>query len=373
MASVRRTHKSKRWQAQFRVAGRLRSKATSVEIPDEGGLAALERSRRQALAEAEQLERMANEEPDQPKTVHLGDLERVVLEAVASDRYPVADQTKAGYRATLRKFREFAGQDRPLKEIDARIADQFRAQLEAERYAPGTVRKRLETLKLIWDHATEAGLIPKDQPNPFQPSRYRIGQRSRSRKLATRERTLERKPFSPEEVAQLREAADEEWSTAIAIAFFTGLRLGDVANLQWADVDMAGREIRTQTRKTGDVVRIPLFQPLAGELSKTPEKDRHGPVLPGLAGRPQPSLSRCFSRIVQRSCVAVDRHDSKRPTATRSFHSLRHGAATWMAAAGIDEATRRKILGHSTAQVSDRYFHADAGRIATQVENVPSV
>jgi hypothetical protein len=44
-----------------------------------------------------------------------------------------------------------------------------------------------------------------------------------------------------------------------------------------------------------------------------------------------------------------------------------------MAAAGIDEATRRKILGHGTAQVSDRYYHPNVGRIAEQAKEIPTV
>jgi integrase len=44
---------------------------------------------------------------------------------------------------------------------------------------------------------------------------------------------------------------------------------------------------------------------------------------------------------------------------TRSFHSLRHSANSWMANAGVDVGTRQEILGHSSAAQNLEYTTLD--------------
>jgi len=58
--------------------------------------------------------------------------------------------------------------------------------------------------------------------------------------------------------------------------------------------------------------------------------------------------------------------------ARRSFHSLRHSFTTWLAEADIHADVRRKLTGHSSAQVHAGYAHHDAA-LARAIGTLPDL
>jgi len=88
----------------------------------------------------------------------------------------------------------------------------------------GTVNCHLKILNLIFDSAIAEDLMDKN------PSRS-VGQVARVDKQT-------RRPFTDQKLRTVLSAAPPEWKTAIFIGYYTGLRLGDVANLKWENVDL---------------------------------------------------------------------------------------------------------------------------------------
>lgn len=77
-----------------------------------------------------------------------------------------------------------------------------------------------------------------------------------------------RKPFSPEELAKIIEAAraDDFLRPLIITAACTAMRRGDVCLLRRRDVDLEGGFIAMKASKTGQTVTIPIFPLLRTEL-----------------------------------------------------------------------------------------------------------
>jgi integrase len=150
--------------------------------------------------------------------------------------------------------------------------------------------------------------------------------------------------------------------TAARLLALTGCRRNEIAELRWADVDLAGRCLRLSDSKTGKSVR-PLGAAAAAILADLP---RSGPlVLPGRdPERPFSGLPKAWLRIIS---SAPDLEGV-------TMHGLRHGFASFAADLGMTEITIAGLLGHSSATVTGRYIHhvdtalcAAADRVAARI------
>jgi integrase len=59
-------------------------------------------------------------------------------------------------------------------------------------------------------------------------------------------------------------------------------------------------------------------------------------------------------------------------TGSRSFHSLRHTFATWLADADVQADVRQKLTGHSSSSIHARYSHHDEA-LDRAIEKLPSL
>jgi integrase len=150
------------------------------------------------------------------------------------------------------------------------------------------------------------------------------------------------------------------------------LRREEVLGLRWTDVDLdAGRLSVRHTVTFAD-----------GQLHQGPPKSRAGERTIELPGFVTDALRRHRARQGERRMVAgeawqeaglvVDRGDggpwsppsfskgwsrfaARRAFGAVTFHTLRHGAATLLLAAGIPDAVAIRIMGHADTRVLRRY------------------
>lgn len=166
--------------------------------------------------------------------------------------------------------------------------------------------------------------------------------------------------FSEEEERLVFAAAREihpQWLLACMVGRHTGLRYGDVCRLTWGQVDFGRRTVSVTPSKTahssGVSLRIPISVPLLSALAdwraKRPADTPHDRVLPWLVER-SPDGDRRFRAVLEKAGL---------DPAHFSFHSWRHTLATRMGAAGVDIEVRKRILGHVTDAMAERYNHAD--------------
>lgn len=133
--------------------------------------------------------------------------------------------------------------------------------------------------------------------------------------------------FSSEEVQQLIEAANHDWKGAILIAAQTGLRLTNIAELKWSEVDLEKRQFVLtpvkQKRGKSVVITIPMSRAVI-EFFRGTEEKKSGPVFPRLSERQTSTLSTTFSNLMKKAEVPKETQLPGGKVGKRSFHSLRH-------------------------------------------------
>lgn len=174
-----------------------------------------------------------------------------------------------------------------------------------------------------------------------------------------------RAPFTAGEVRKMidHKKTSEEWKGAILIAAHTGLRMGDVVSLSRANV--ASDRLVVTTEKTGKSVSIPMTPPVMAWIG-----ERQGPFFPKLSKVVSGTLSTTFKRIMASAGVPQEIATPGGGTARRSFHSLRHSFASWLAEADVHADVRQKLTGHSSSKIHGRYSHHDEA-LDRAVGNLP--
>jgi len=181
-----------------------------------------------------------------------------------------------------------------------------------------------------------------------------------------------RRPFTVAQIRVLLPFADAEWRSMILCGLYTGQRIGDIARLTWANVDLDKGQVRLVTQKTGAAMLIPMAPALREHIESLPAPDARPELSPlhpracallektGKSG----TLSNQFADILALAGLREKkahrattgegrggRHDNEQ----LSFHSLRHTAVTLLKEAGIPQAVVQKLIGHESAQISDMY------------------
>ena len=145
------------------------------------------------------------------------------------------------------------------------------------------------------------------------------------------------------------------WRLACVVALYTGLRYGDVATLDWRNVDLGRRVIRVTPMKTrkssGVVVTLPMAEPLYREIAEAAKRGTKGFVIPehGVCYGTRRKLPVRFSAILKACGIEGDEY---------TFHSWRHTANSRMAEAGVPSSVRQMICGWTNDAMARHYDHA---------------
>lgn len=158
-----------------------------------------------------------------------------------------------------------------------------------------------------------------------------------------------------------------------ALAFYGGLRLGELRALRWGDVDEKNGVIHvrrswdrvegeTLPKSTAGVREVPILARLAPYLAAQRAACPWADDLEGLMLGATRGSAFGYTGLRGRSKRALIA--AKLPHVT--LHEARHSFASFLAAAGIGIKDLTVILGHSSVTVSlDRYGHLFEGALAT--------
>lgn len=138
-----------------------------------------------------------------------------------------------------------------------------------------------------------------------------------------------------------------DWLRNIVItALNTGMRRGEIFNLQWFDVDFERGFLNVRQTKSGKDRAIPMNSMLTALLENLHKTSSYVFPSPKTGGKLVDFKGR-FDAARRKAGISNFR-----------FHDLRHTAATRMADAGVDIFTLAAILGHSDIRMTRRYAHA---------------
>ena len=381
MASVRRKDGSRYWFACFTLAGGLRVQRSTKET---------DRKKAQRLADA--FEEVARQQVTarQAQRIVADTYQRVTgntLPATTTRDYfkrwldrkkpETSKSTHLFYTGKTGRYLDWLGDRANATVLDITPEDilAFRTS-ENERVRPATVNHALKILRMVFEDAKRDRVIAD---NPADSVRLVKADPGRSRR-----------PFSVGEIKQLLAAANHEWQSLILFGLYTGQRLGDLARLTWANIDLEHDELCLFRGKTGRRQIIPLAPPLRAYLTG-PSHRKHRcdePLHPtafasviksGKVG----TLSRQFYELMAKvGIVPAKRHRTSPNGAGRngrhnvgkvSFHALRHTATSLMKNAGISSAVVQDIIGHESSAISDNYTHIDEEAKRKALSAMPNV
>jgi integrase len=163
--------------------------------------------------------------------------------------------------------------------------------------------------------------------------------------------------LTPEEATKLFAALkirSPKVAQIAAMSLYGGLRLQEVLNLSWSNVDMANGIIYVKDTKNNSSRPIFITDPIREVLSELPQGNPDQLLFTTKQGKPVQWLSNSFRTAVD---VLKMNDGIVDPRERVCFHTLRHTYASWAVIAGVPLYTVGKALGHKTTVMTQRYAH----------------
>ena len=211
-----------------------------------------------------------------------------------------------------------------------------------EPLAGSTVNRFISTLAGIFKYARRVRALPRSHtpptrgiekaPEPVDPDKY----------------------FRPEEVENLLKVArvlDQKWRklpALIVLGFHTGLRVGNLVDLKWRDIDLEARTATVAVTKNGRPHIAPLTDRCLEELLRLRKGQPDERVFKSYLNDKSFNYRTLWGKVCKEAG-----YDG------RTFHWLRHGCGSALASAGVAQAQIMQVMGHRTLTASARYIHSN--------------
>jgi len=250
-------------------------------------------------------------------------------------RVDVSPSTARSYRAHLLRLNPKFG-DRDPASISAADIREWVA--ENMGLKPASLRSYVATLRLILDHA---GV----EPNPARDKRVKL----------PRVEKEEVAPPSGEQVEAIFAHVPERRRLPLRVLEQTGMRVGELSQLEWRDVDVAGSRFRLRQGKTPSArrwVAVPSW--LMVEIQESCPPDDRTPERRVFPGQTVAALQ----GLMKRACQSAGIPDY-------SPHDLRHRYISFKLREGVPLPELAAQVGHSKKSMTlDVYSHVlvDEGR-----------
>lgn len=257
-------------------------------------------------------------------------------------RYNLSSKSISLINISVKHFVKFRGNIN-LFQFDVRLADQFLIYLQQT--APKGYRVYFRTLKAMFSKLVEWKIIYE---NPFAKIKLPKTQKNEIAYL------------TKEQIIFLCELEKNKTLKQLYLFdFYTGLRLSEITNLTWQDVNLNENYIRIGseqfTTKTRKVRKVPLCEEARAILESIKpkvfnlNKSNYVFVKENGFAYSQDYISKSFKKLIKQVGFDENLH----------FHSIRHSTASYLANSGVPIPLIQQILGHSNIQTTMIYTHAN--------------
>ena len=172
--------------------------------------------------------------PDRPQRIGLSVFLEYVRESMAVDVRP---RTLEEMRIAADHAIAALGKDFPVGKLNAAAVGRIKRHLADRKLAPATITKTIRKLQTMFNLGIELKLVTS---NPFATTKTPKVQPTPIR------------TYQPQEIdAMTAVAPNLWWETLIRLGYTSGLRLGEMLNLTWADVDLDGGTVSVQAKRAG--------------------------------------------------------------------------------------------------------------------------
>lgn len=270
---------------------------------------------------------------------------RVAFEVFANEFLEdYAKPTKKSWKTDkvrLAKLKKYF-RESDLRQITPMEIERFRSGLLVKGMQKSTTNRYLALLKRMFNLAIDEGLA---ETNPV-----------RKVKFFSEAENLKERILTEDEEKRLVESCCDHMKDIVTFAVNTGMRLGEILNLKWANVDMKSEIIKVEFTKSAKTRIVPMNGTVSAMLSR-PRKRGEAYVFTNPDSKDKfREIKRSFKTGCRRAGVEGLR-----------FHDLRHTFASRLVRNGVDIGAVRKLLGHSTLLVTQRYIHSDEKTLRSAV------
>jgi len=148
----------------------------------------------------------------------------------------------------------------------------------------------------------------------------------------------------------------------------TGMRVGEVVRLAWADIDLDEKFIRLERHKTSGHTNRPRTIPLCKRAIEIISDQSHDGMEPDeTVFRGDNGQTFTVSALHCRLKRLRKKHPELKDF---SFHKLRHTCATYLARQKVPERVAQAILGHSSTLITRYYTATDPDEMVDAVEKL---
>ena len=155
-----------------------------------------------------------------------------------------------------------------------------------------------------------------------------------------------------------------DWKLAVLLGCQAGLRRGEVAALQWKDIEFNANRIYVAPQKTNNF--------------------RHVPMTPSLREALESAKKAATSQYVVNMGNETSRNSKDFITAYYSrftaglpfrcfFHKLRHTFASHLVQAGVPLYHVSQLMGHSSIKMTEIYAHLSQDNLADGIKSLPKI
>ena len=219
---------------------------------------------------------------------------------------------------------------------------------------PVTVNIELRCLKAGFNLAIKYGYV---KTNPFVYVKQ------------IKEIQKEKMVFTHDEIQRLLDVVDIPiLRYFILIGIYTGMRLGEILNLEWNDILLGQRQIKILNKenyitKTGKIRTVPISDKLLVTLVEMKQNHReigNSFLFQSYKWKPfdKSFITRKFKYFVKKAELNESLH----------FHNLRHSFITELLRKGVSIYKVQKLAGHSSVKTTEGYAHLVVDDLREAVE-----
>jgi integrase len=237
-------------------------------------------------------------------------------------------------------------QGRCLHEITKSDIEAWKQLRLSEGKSSHTLQTELKILKCMFGYAKEMDYFKGDDPVGKLP------------------KTIKRqiKFLTPEEAEKYLQACAPSFFPLAATLLFTGMRVGELFELKWTDVNLDSHTIiaRPETTKSKKERVIPISDQIHEILANLPRTSDY--VFPGEDGKSQRKTCQHAHEKARRKAGLMDFR----------IHDLRHTFISLAVRQGYDLATISRIVGHSSTKITyEIYTHIYPDHALNVVNGLP--
>lgn len=238
-----------------------------------------------------------------------------------------------------------------LDQLKSAHIEEWRRKRTQEGLKPASINHALDYLRAYFNLAIKDGLCKE---NPVTKIKRLKVNNLRKRFLS-----------QGDEYERLKAAMEPEEFDIVDFALHTGLRQTEQFKLEWSRVDLARKFILIHQTKAGKERVVPLNKTALDILGRQATRFVGSPwVFPApndlSTARNGPNF---YKRTLKAACEKAKIQDL-------TWHDLRRSFGSWLALNDVSLYAVEKLMGHSNAQMIERYAHLSPSYLANAIDKL---